>query len=389
MHRDQKVGLALGVLLVGIVGAFFFRHDRHPSAEAPRLDDPRKLDRRIAEKSVSPYLDDAPAARRADAARGSAANDSPAAPGLPVGDFLRDRPGSASPAANPSRAPGPSGATLGPPEPIPHEPPVAGAERPPRSTPRHNDLWDGIALPNVADPRDPHRPGDRTRNASLTGNAATRTHEVRRGDTLTSLAEKYLGTSRRYLEIYEANRDLLRNPNDLREGMTLRIPDRSPAATEAPTGPPAPHREPTSQAPTEPPGTPPPQAGRAPIAVDDATVPVSRERPVPPPTDDPLARPLPGTSDAPADPQAPPVKFVPVKRSPLVPRAGLDGTQGRTDAAGVPVADGPRRISQKPPTGLPSLEDLLAEPVARRPADAAGPPPVSRTASGDRPTTRN
>ena len=39
MHPDKKVGMALGILLVGIVGAFFFRND----TEATEQDDSRKL----------------------------------------------------------------------------------------------------------------------------------------------------------------------------------------------------------------------------------------------------------------------------------------------------------------------------------------------------------
>jgi nucleoid-associated protein YgaU len=59
-------------------------------------------------------------------------------------------------------------------------------------------------------------------------------HRVRRGDMLTKIALHYLGDSRRYREIYEANRDQLRTPNDrLKIGMMLRIP--------ANTAQPAPH----------------------------------------------------------------------------------------------------------------------------------------------------
>ncbi len=50
-------------------------------------------------------------------------------------------------------------------------------------------------------------------------------HRVRRGDMLTKIALHYLGDSRRYREIFEANRDQLRTPNDrLKIGMMLRIP---------------------------------------------------------------------------------------------------------------------------------------------------------------------
>lgn len=49
-------------------------------------------------------------------------------------------------------------------------------------------------------------------------------HKVRRGDSLSELAEKYLGSANRHLEIFQANREAMRNPNDLSIGMLLKIP---------------------------------------------------------------------------------------------------------------------------------------------------------------------
>lgn len=49
-------------------------------------------------------------------------------------------------------------------------------------------------------------------------------YEVRPGDTLSSIARSVLGSSARWEEIFQANRDLLRSPNDLRVGQELRIP---------------------------------------------------------------------------------------------------------------------------------------------------------------------
>ena len=51
-----------------------------------------------------------------------------------------------------------------------------------------------------------------------------RLHRVRDGDSLFTLAERFLGDSGRYLEIYEANRDVLRSPEQLPIGSQLRIP---------------------------------------------------------------------------------------------------------------------------------------------------------------------
>ena len=65
------------------------------------------------------------------------------------------------------------------------------------------------------------------------------THVVADGDTLTGLAERYLGTPDRYLEIYELNRDVLASPELLPIGHALKIPPKGPGATPAPVESPA------------------------------------------------------------------------------------------------------------------------------------------------------
>jgi len=49
-------------------------------------------------------------------------------------------------------------------------------------------------------------------------------YTVQSGDTLSGVATKMLGSARRFEDIYEANRDVLATPNSLRIGMKLRIP---------------------------------------------------------------------------------------------------------------------------------------------------------------------
>jgi len=53
---------------------------------------------------------------------------------------------------------------------------------------------------------------------------AMRTIKVRPGDTLSSIAQRAYGKSSMYRKIFEANPDLLSNPNRLKVGMTLRVP---------------------------------------------------------------------------------------------------------------------------------------------------------------------
>jgi phage tail protein X len=60
-----------------------------------------------------------------------------------------------------------------------------------------------------------------------------RTHTVVDGDTLAALAERYLGSPGRALEIYNANRFLLPSPDVLPIGVELRIPPRAHEVTAA------------------------------------------------------------------------------------------------------------------------------------------------------------
>jgi LysM repeat protein len=51
-----------------------------------------------------------------------------------------------------------------------------------------------------------------------------RTYTVRPGDTLSKISIKFYGSSRRYMEIYDANRDVMNSPTNVKVGQVLRIP---------------------------------------------------------------------------------------------------------------------------------------------------------------------
>jgi nucleoid-associated protein YgaU len=51
-----------------------------------------------------------------------------------------------------------------------------------------------------------------------------RTHLVKKGETLSHLAQKYYGKGSEYKKIFDANRDQLSDPDKIREGQTLQIP---------------------------------------------------------------------------------------------------------------------------------------------------------------------
>ncbi|MBF2054883.1 MAG: LysM peptidoglycan-binding domain-containing protein [Candidatus Sericytochromatia bacterium] len=58
-------------------------------------------------------------------------------------------------------------------------------------------------------------------------------HTVKRGETLGQIAQQYLGDTNRHPEIFAANADELRNPNDIRMGMVLKIPNPEASRPEA------------------------------------------------------------------------------------------------------------------------------------------------------------
>ncbi|GEM_PF-1575577 len=70
------------------------------------------------------------------------------------------------------------------------------------------------------------------------------TYTVQSGETLSAIAGKILGNPSRWKEIYTLNRDLIgANPNQIRAGLTLKLPLGTPAPAPAPpaaTPPPAP-----------------------------------------------------------------------------------------------------------------------------------------------------
>jgi nucleoid-associated protein YgaU len=55
--------------------------------------------------------------------------------------------------------------------------------------------------------------------------AGSRRHTVTEGDTLYGLAEHYYGDGEHFLDIYQANRDVLKRPDRLDVGTVLVVPD--------------------------------------------------------------------------------------------------------------------------------------------------------------------
>ena len=57
-----------------------------------------------------------------------------------------------------------------------------------------------------------------------TGGTAGRTYTVKAGDTLSKIAKEFYGDASQYRKIQAANADLIRDPDKIQTGWTLKIP---------------------------------------------------------------------------------------------------------------------------------------------------------------------
>jgi nucleoid-associated protein YgaU len=187
MDRGARTVLAVVVLLGGIATAMLFRHPASPSGTP----DGGTSERFVLRKQIGSVADAVPQLL----------------PQVPRGV-------ESPPSPRPAPAP-PKAATLLAPMDPGRPPPMLASTYPHArdeeasggSEPRSTGL---ASLP-------PAGPG-------------LRTHRVADGDTLASLAARYLGSRDRAQEIFEANRETLGSPDLLPIGVQLRIPPPGPRA---------------------------------------------------------------------------------------------------------------------------------------------------------------
>ncbi len=83
-----------------------------------------------------------------------------------------------------------------------------------------NELWTAI---KAVDPSYSDLFADITIDASL--KAPEKTYEVVSGDTLSKIAKHFYGNAGDYMKIFDANKDQLSDPDKIKPGQTLRIPE--------------------------------------------------------------------------------------------------------------------------------------------------------------------
>jgi nucleoid-associated protein YgaU len=94
-----------------------------------------------------------------------------------------------------------------------------------------NKIWDAIKTvpdwPNevVADIK---ATGAAAAGAGASGGGGSAsTYTVKAGDTLSKIAQEHLGSAGAYNEIFEANRDQLSDPDKIKPGQVLKIPQKT------------------------------------------------------------------------------------------------------------------------------------------------------------------
>jgi len=83
-----------------------------------------------------------------------------------------------------------------------------------------NEIWNAIKAIDAAY-------ADLTVDLSLDASLPVppQIHEVKSGETLSKIAKHYYGDPNKYPKIFEANRDQLSNPDLIKVGQKLKIPD--------------------------------------------------------------------------------------------------------------------------------------------------------------------
>ncbi|MCP4172643.1 MAG: LysM peptidoglycan-binding domain-containing protein [Fuerstiella sp.] len=214
MHPDRKIGIAMGILLVGVVAALFFRNEPLPVDDSLSVRREQELNERLRERDVSVYLSD------------DLDSDVNSEPKFDLPELL-DRMKSRK-----SMAPQPIGLAIPDDDLRQESTAVPTPSDPLRFAPPQVAIKEDSPVDNHPSDTNPATLGmaDILGRSSSTGTDTAITSQqffnytVKLGDTLSEIAEQHLGSQARYREIYEANRDTMASPNHLRVGKAIRIP---------------------------------------------------------------------------------------------------------------------------------------------------------------------
>lgn len=194
----------MGILLVGVVAALFFRNEPLATDDGLSADREQQLNERLRDRDVTVFLDEPSAASERDDGD----------PQWSMPELL----GTLN--TQDDEVPVPIG---GPRIPVPQPDPdaeqsVAGGE----------SLVEGAdPIQSAADGTTAQKPlATTSQNDAAVSNPQPDYIEytVQFGDTLSEISEKFLGSQSRFREIYEINKDRMQSPDRLRVGKAIRIP---------------------------------------------------------------------------------------------------------------------------------------------------------------------
>lgn len=254
MHTDRKIGFAMGILLIGIVAALFFRNEPLLSTKVPGVRRERELNQRLRERDAAIYLND----KVSDTGSEFVQDDQPwtlrdvlkkmdernkTVP-VPVGahsfaqrtsdEFNDEELDGYRPKKRRNQVSSDDGASaaavriaetipdtlnsarreLGPLPPLPPvEAPAVRLTAPPATTTDVSGFPQGEVAAGSDAPDFDFQPPE-----------SFDEYVVKYGDTLSGIAQRTLGSQKKYIEIYNANRDRMASPDRLDVGKPLRIP---------------------------------------------------------------------------------------------------------------------------------------------------------------------
>ena len=245
MHTDRKIGFAMGILLIGIVAALFFRNEPLVDTAVRTVRRERELNERLRERDVAVYLTDEAVVQIPEEA----------ATATPLRDILKSMSERPSPVSDSKAKPRPDRFAF-------RDDSIGG--RSVQDSPRVSDSESGriprgqkldsvpvvededelpAKLPPLIPPLLPTLPTLPTEvevsvaeisatEASFTPPEQFDEYVVKYGDTLSGIAQKMLGSQSKYREVYEANRDRMASPDRLDVGKPIRIPRSKPGSAE-------------------------------------------------------------------------------------------------------------------------------------------------------------
>ncbi len=257
MHTDRKIGFAMGILLIGIVAALFFRNEPLLSTKVPGIRREQELNQRLRERDVAVYLNEGKADDLSEPTEpdqqwtlrdvlqkmdernktipvpvGSRSFGVQADEDIPDEDLdgyrprkrrVANRPGSES-LESPLKLSRPSleqAVSEVDDEPLGKLPPLMPAESKPsqivNSPAEKSDISGGSK----------DQAGSMEQEAEFQPPENFEEYVVKYGDTLSGIAQRTLGSPNKYSEIYNANRDRMGSPDRLTVGKPLRIPRTS------------------------------------------------------------------------------------------------------------------------------------------------------------------